>query len=396
MRPRLLLVAYELPPRWGPHALRLAYFCKHLVQIGWDVDAVGCLASPGTEDPSLAEIMPSCVNALRLASPRVPKGSAIWAMRALSGCLRIARRRRSEVIFSSAPQFVSHMTGYLAASRTGLPWVADYGDPFAYNPFYRRGPLNLGRALRRAVERRWLNRAHTIVLTTEEAADNYRENFPGTRARRAVIPLGYDPQDSATRGSADGNGKPFRIVFAGSLHSHRPTEFLKGIVEACLKEPRLATGLQVEFIKADDVREEAARLVPERFRHVFCFLPLLPHQEAVARMRSASCLLVFGNHGGLQVPSKVFVYFGLRKPVLAVLGDDRDPLKRIIEQYNRGFAVPDSAPSIAEAVLRLHDLSINHAMRRFFSLGHVPELFWENLTRELDKVLRAAFQSARS
>lgn len=387
MKPRLLFIGYEFPPRIGPHALRLAHFCKHLAEAGWEIDVVACSPEPNIQDQYLAALIPPEVRITRIPTPRIWKGSALWALSAMRHSIKIVKRRKSVLVLTSAPQFAAHLAGHWVARRTGLPWVADYGDPFTYHPGYQRS--SMGQAFTHWLEGRWLRRMDAIVVTTEETAEHYRRTFSKVPELTAVVPLGYDPEETQVDYDSD-SGNGFTVTFAGSFQKNtpRPIEFLKGVARACSEHPKLVDRLRIEFIKAEGVKEEAEAIVPTSCRDVLSFTPFLPYEEMLARLKASSCLLVFGISGGLQLSSKVCFYIGLKTPILGVLGDPHDPLKRIIETHNRGLAVSNSADDVANALMKLHALHEQSQLDAAFSTEELEQYTWKHLTSKLDDVLR--------
>jgi len=371
--------------------LRLGYFCKYLTEFGWKIDAIGCQASSSATDEGLAALIPCEVCVERIQLPGGRFASFRWARAAIGVGRQMIHKHRPSVILSSAPQFVSHIVGNSLAKHSGTPWVVDYGDPFTNNPGYSRGLV--GQWLTKRIEQRWVRRASRICLTTHTAIQDYHRTFPETVGKTEYIPLGYEPAEFTELPSTCQEDGLFRLMFAGSLHlntSDGPREFFRAIVQACRARPGLANRLRVDFIQSEGAREIMSEVVPEGLRRLFSFTPSVPYTEMLTRLNTCTCLLMWGHKGGLQVPSKIYIYFGLKKPVLAVCCDRNDPLRSLVLDHHRGAVASDSAPDIAEQLLHLYDLHVKRELTSKLNLGEVPEYMWQSITSRLNLILRHA------
>jgi len=389
MNPKLLFVGWELPPRRGPHALRLGYFSKYLAEMGWELDAIGAAPSVDQADEGLASLMPSDAWVER---PPVPVGrlaSIRWARSAIRIGKRMVCAGRPDVILSSVPQFVSHLVGHKLARWSKVPWVADYGDPFTNNPGYSRGRIY--QSLVRQMEKRWVNLAERICVTTRTTEEDYHRAFPATMGKTEYIPLGYEPAEFANLPLVAEPDSFFRLTFAGSLHLNTtdgPHKFYRAVVRACQARPDLVNRLRVEFIQAEGAREIMAEIVPADQHKMFEFTPFVPYNQVLNRLKASSCLMMWGNKDALQVPSKVYIYFGLKKPILAICPNRRDPLRSLVLDNRRGVVVSDSVDKIAGQLLELIDLHASGRLTENVNMGEVPEYMWRAITAKLDVILR--------
>ncbi|MBN1356803.1 glycosyltransferase [bacterium] len=391
MKHRLLLIAYEMPPRPGPHSLRLAHFLKHLNLAGWRIHALGSEPLPDRSDPHLQEMVRGTAE-IETCLSRGRSPSLRWLISCVFRSIRIFRSDPYDIILSSGPPFVSHMAGYLVSLATRTPWIADYGDPFARNPAYRRS--SSGQWLAATVEKLWLSRARRIVLTTESARRLYETSYPRMKARPAYIPMGYEPSDYTGLNPDPGNRK-FVLAFAGSLHANitnGPECFLKALNRIFEQRPDAAGDFKVLFVGTTGIAKWIDGFVPENRRDVFRIYDYLPFPEMIAVLNRSTCLVMWGIVGGLQIPSKLYVYLGLKKPVLAILNDPDDAIREILSENGRGICVEDREDAIAGAIENLHDLWKRGAIFRTFSSTDIPGFTWQNIGRQLNTLLESEFR----
>jgi len=396
MKNKVLFIAYEMPPRWGPHALRIAYFCKYLHEYGWDVGAIGCAPWDGYEDYTLAEKIPFDVCVVRIPQEKTGLlSSAIWTWRAVREGLRLIRKDRPDILLTSAPQYISHMAGFIISLLTKIPWVADYGDPFTHHAAYRRNRLN--QSLVYTLEKAWLKQASRIILVTKEAKEHYDNVFPMKQGKCEWIPLGYDPEDHKYFRSDKIDSK-FRIAFAGSLHqvmSEGPKEFFKGVVSACRQSEKFRNETVIDIISRENAELLMQEVVPKELHGILKFHGHLSKMsDLFGFLSSASCFVAWGFRGGLQLPSKIYIYFGLKKPILGIMCDSIDPMRDILEDNRRGLVVNNSETEIALGLMQLFEIHQSGQARMRFNLRDIEEFTWPKLTQSLDAVLKETVSKA--
>ena len=177
---------------------------------------------------------------------------------------------------------------------TGIPWVADFRDPWTGRLSYAP-PTPLHHRLHLALERSCLREADAVVVTTPETRDDFLARHRGlSPGKFHVIPNGFDEDDfrgrvRAARRARRGGWIPaggFPVLHAGQLNLDRPlAPFLAGLralpgtgaAGACADVRWAWTFLGPSY---DSHREEvkAAGLAD-----VVRFLPGRTHRDAVRR-----------------------------------------------------------------------------------------------------------------
>ncbi|NJL55865.1 glycosyltransferase family 4 protein, partial [bacterium] len=101
------------------------------------------------------------------------------------------------VIYTTSAPFSSHLIGARLSRQTGLPWVADFRDPYAADS--RVGPHTaFHRAVRARLEYGWVQQAKRVIATTERTTADFQSRYPAEPAERWVtITNGYDEADFA-------------------------------------------------------------------------------------------------------------------------------------------------------------------------------------------------------
>jgi len=230
-------------------------------------------------------------------------GPAVWQGR------QLLQRERFDVIFSSCPRPSAHLTAAALARLSGLPWVADYRDPWTTNQF-RRYPTVLHRAAHAGLEKIAVAQAAAVTAVNEPILADLRARFPELTGRPTeVLPNGYDrdePVDEVRLGPG------FWLVHTGRLYGR--DEQLRLFLEAFATLPN---DVHVLFlgVAGSMIRARAQALSISDRVHVE---PYAPHRRALGYQRAADVLVLLTGRQPESLSSKVFEYLIADKPIFAV------------------------------------------------------------------------------
>jgi len=289
-----------------------------------------------------------------------PDPEVTWAPFAVRCGLEAHRRSPVDVVYSSAGPFSSHLAAALIASRAGLPWVADFRDPWVGNVFAAPLPAVHAR-LQERIERRFVHLAARSVFATSGLMNLYAGRYPEAARRFVTIPNGYDRSDLiGIAPAAPPQPGGFHILYAGSLYRPQELEaFLLGVERLLGRRRDLRERLRVDFVGI--VNEANSRLIaeferPERLGGVVGFEGFMPRPRALARMAGADALLqLMPDVAGadLFVGGKLLEYMAFDRPILAVMtpGDGR----ALVESLPGGIVADVEPASVADALEKLLD-----------------------------------------
>lgn len=377
-----LMIAYHYPPMRGSSGIqRTLKFAQDLPRAGWR--AVVLSASRGAyQDLNMASA------ARADADPRVtvhrswaldaarhcavmgrypgllaqPDRWISWWLSAVPAGLRLIRRHRPDVIWSTYPIATAHLIALTLHRLTGIPWIADQRDPLTeadYPPDPRR------RRIHGWIERQAVRHGAAVVCTTPGALRDWRARYPQAGDERsALIENGYDEASFAEAEAAprwlhgqapddSGTAGLFRLLHSGVIY---PSE----------RDPRCLFSALRRLMEAGAIGQSNFRLVlratghddylrPLLARHgispVVELAPPLPYRDALAEMLAADGLLLLqAANCNNQVPAKLYEYLRARRPLLALTDPAGDTAAALRRAGPAAIARLDSEEDIAVAL----------------------------------------------
>ena len=296
---RVLIVSFYFPPAGGGGVQRVLKLCRHLPELGVDVDVLAPDDPKWSAvDPGLAADVPPATTvhraryrgpshaqtpAARLAaahgvralgvraallgrSALLPDPEIAWFADAVRAGTRVVREREIDVVLSTSPPNSVHVIAAAIARRTGVPHVADFRDSWLANPHrrYERRSVRAKRAVEARIARASLRRIAAVSAVTPSIAEEAAALAPpGTRVRVVANGCDFDEFD----GLEYTRGERMRIVHAGSFFGQRtPRPFLRAFGSLLRARPELGGRVQAAFLgelRPDD-REWALRPGPGR------------------------------------------------------------------------------------------------------------------------------------
>ncbi|MFE7740277.1 glycosyltransferase family protein [Bacillus cereus] len=228
-----------------------------------------------------------------------PDRTVEWAINAYRYVKKNKLHINSEAMVTVGLPVSTHITGHLLKKDAShLKWIADYGDPFSYNP---------DREIRKYdkfLESKILKNVDSIVIPTENAVDCYT-NLGVNRSEIHVIPQLFEEQQGESSYKID--KEKFNIMYAGSFYRgiRSPVEFIHGLVLASKKNPKLhfhyfgnVNALE-EFLEMEGLDIKTIPITVNTFKD---------RSEIISIMKNLDLLINLNNKSTSQIPSKIIDY----------------------------------------------------------------------------------------
>jgi len=359
----VLAIAYYFPPLGGIGSIRAMKFAAYLPDWGWQPTVLAPFTGAHPRDESLvyserhvirtrafdmsrfgkrvvglgespgSAAVPGFRARLRRFAHRFlyhPDAQIGWYPFAVAAGRRALRETRFDAIFSSSFPVTAHLVARQLHRESGLPWIAEFRDPWAdVAPGARAGDR------RDRLERSLLRDADAVVTVSPSWRDRFLEKGA---ARVEVVTNGFDPVDLPTASPID----DFVVTHLGSFYPR--LQDLRVVWEALRRMRALEPGLRlrVKFV-GEVVGEVREQLAGYGLTDVLEATGFLSHRSALAATAPSSVLIAAGFHAERPlyrgvVPAKLFEYLGSGLPILYVSAADTDAA-RLLDGHRACYVV---------------------------------------------------------
>jgi glycosyltransferase involved in cell wall biosynthesis len=278
-----------------------------------------------------------------------PDNKIGWFPFALIKGIKICRKEKIDLLFSTSPPLTCHLVGFFLKKLTGISWVADYRDSY-FNNQEVRNPASMKNSLLKNLQRLFLKAADAVISVNQTIAQELKGIHPQAE-KTEVITNGYDIEDFEVnvRKTKD----IFKIIYFGTFSPDCPAEpFLKALSNL-LQQDKI-TREKIRFIHVGiSIRMNIEKKIEEYdLKKVVELKGYLSHKEGIKELiESDIALLTVSLSSPVISTGKIYEYFGARKPVLAIVPQNGEAAK-LIKYVNAGRVVsPENIQEIEESIL---------------------------------------------
>ena len=368
--PKVLIITYYWPPAGGSGVQRWLKFVKYFRDFGWE-PVVFTAANPEAPayDDSLLKDVPAGVEIIRSnvvepysiyrkvvgakgtigvgftsAKPVkrsylsdfavwvrgnlfIPDARALWIRPAANQIAKYLKDNPVDAIISTGPPHTTHLIALRVKRKTGLPWLADFRDPWTSIDYYK--DLKLTRfadRLHHRLERKVLATANATVVVSSQMLDEYRALSP----RIELVENGFDADDYS-HDSEPALDADFSICHVGSITPNRNCPALwKAISIYASQNAEFKQRLRIRLVGSVD-QSVVESLNSLGLTNNVDLVGYLPHKQVAAiQLQSQILLLLVNNSPNAKgiLTGKIFEYMAAKRPILAVgpKGGDIDNL----------------------------------------------------------------------
>ncbi len=247
----------------------------------------------------------------------IPDARRFWIRPATKKLLAYLEQDPVDVILSTGPPHSVHMIAKAIKNKLGVPWIADFRDPWTNIDFYDQLKLSKWADKKHHdQERSVLGSADEVITVSRQWAKELGE-IAGKPVQ--VITNGFDAADFQFE--VKSLDQRFSISHVGTATKDRNPYMLWKVLEKLSKEDsEFKEDLLIRFIGKTDyslfqsIKEHGLEDQLERVDH-------LPYTEAIQRAAQSQVLLLLVNdalNSVGRIPLKVFEYLPCRRPVLGI------------------------------------------------------------------------------
>ena len=384
---RVLIISYYWPPTGGSGVQRWVKFAKYLPSEGWqpviytpeNPEQLAVDESLAAEVPEDAEIVKTRiiepyelykrvlrrsghskeaveVNPVNAQNKSLLQKAAMWIrgnlFRPDPRCLWIGPSVRFlkkylaehpvDLIVSTGPPQSMHMIGLRLSRETGLPWIADFRDPWTKIFYFKH--LSMTSATEkwhRKMEKKVLDEASAVVAVSPLVQQEFQEM---TDTPVELITNGFDECDFSSEQCTEAYGgasEEFIITHTGLFAADgNPTALWDVLAEKCRTDEIFKKLLRIKLIgKTDDQILKA--LTDRGLEDSMINMGYQPHSVAVEQQRQASLLILplrKEPEYKAVLPGKLFEYLASQRPILGI-GQPDGAMAMIVNETRTGTVI---------------------------------------------------------
>lgn len=384
---RVLIISYYWPPTGGSGVQRWVKFAKYLPSEGWqpviytpeNPEQLAVDESLAAEIPEAVEVVKTRivepyemykkllrksghskeaveVNPVNAQNKSFLQKAAMWVrgnlFRPDPRCLWIRPSVRFlkkyleehpvDLIVSTGPPQSMHMIALKLARQTGLPWIADFRDPWTKIFYFKH--LAMTRATKKwhhKMERKVLDEATAVVAVSPLVQQEFQAM---TQTPVELITNGFDECDFAAEKCIEAYGgpeKPFVITHTGLFAADgNPTVLWEVLAEKCKACDEFRKLLRINLIGKTD--EQIIKAICDAgLKENLNNLGYQPHAKAIEEQRQASLLILplrKEPEYKAVLPGKLFEYLASWRPVLGI-GQPDGAMSMILNNTKTGLVL---------------------------------------------------------
>lgn len=380
---KVLIITYYWPPSGGGGVQRWLKFVKYLRQFGWE-PVVYTPENPErpSVDSSLQKDIPSGIQIIKnkiwepyqlyksftgrkksdkiqtafLSEKKsttgfleslsiwirgnlfIPDARRFWIKPSVKVLVKYLKENQVDVIVTTGPPHSAHMIGLSLKRKLGIPWLADFRDPWTNIDYYKELKLSK-RAdnIHHRLEKLVLESADALTVISPGMANEFKQIVPKDYV---VIPNGYDSEDIEKNIVDIPKNHKFSLAHIGSLTKTRnPHNLWTALKQLVDEDSEFAADLEIHNIGKLDINV-ADSLKTFGLEKYLRLTDYLPHDKVISEQKNATLLLLLINdtpNARLILTGKIFEYLVSGTPIICIAPLDGDAA-HVIKETSCGSA----------------------------------------------------------
>lgn len=386
---KVLVISYYFPPKGLSGVQRTLKFVKYMPQNGWSPTVLtsGDIAYYAYDDKLNKDLADPAISVVRVNGKEInsllgkrkivsippewfrkvlkffsslfyiPDNKWSWGKAAFKEALKLLEKEKFDLIFVTGPPFSSVPFAVKLKKKFNIPLVVDYRDLWFGNHFAVY-PTPLHRVLIKSMEYAALKDVNKITVTNRRIKEKLKEVYPFLKFDDIlIVPHGFDVEDIEKASGYPKLTKKMVIMYSGIFYEYiTPKYFLLAFKKLVKERPEIASDIELHF--AGFFRKENHRLVRKlNLQNWVVDYGYLSHDDALKKVMAADLLWFMvgkGKNADTISSSKLFEYFGTKKPVLASLPEGA--LKMYAREYAASYITdPDNTEEIKDALIKAYN-----------------------------------------
>jgi hypothetical protein len=263
----------------------------------------------------------------------MPDPRCFWINPSVRYLKKYLKEHPVDIIISTGPPQSMHLIARKVSLATGIPWIADFRDPWTKIFYFKHLKLSKwAEKKHHKLEQSVLDDATAIVAVSPLVQKDF-EQMTSTPVH--LVTNGYDESDYMTPVEPDGK---FNVVHTGLLTADgNPVTLWNALGEKCREDKEFASKFRLTIAGKTDAKviESIKNAGLESY---LTDLGYIDHDKAVQQQRKASVLILpirEEPETKAILPGKLFEYLAARRPILGV-GTREGAMATVLQETGAG------------------------------------------------------------
>ena len=239
------------------------------------------------------------------------------------------KHNKVDAIIATGDPFILFMYTSQLSKEFGIPWIADYRDPWSHNQEYAKSSAQ--RVWNRFFEKRTVQTASYITTVSTFVHLKIEKLIPGKPF--SILPNGYDPEVIDAVSTMPQASDGLNIAFVGTIYNWHPIESFLRVAERFVRDTPQA---KIKFnFYGTNIQEELKRWTSEKYpalKEYAYISSRMPNAELLEKLAHNNVMLLFNYYS--YMGTKIFDYLGIRRKMILCYSNDPEA-KELKEKYYR-------------------------------------------------------------
>ena len=234
------------------------------------------------------------------------------------GAREYLKTNKVDAIIATGEPFVLFKYASVLSKRYGIPWVADYRDPWSQS--IKRSSNFFSRKLNAYYENKTTYTAYCLT-TVSDFFKRKIQKSAAPNSRVEVITNGYNPDSIDKSKSIKQRNDKLRFAYVGTIYKWHPIHgLLEGFKNFVLSNPNSI--LELNFYGVNNSME-LTEIINDKYPELKPFVnitPMMPNNELIINLRQCNVMLLFNYYS--LIGTKIYDYLAIQRLVLLCFTED--------------------------------------------------------------------------
>jgi hypothetical protein len=254
-----------------------------------------------------------------------------------------------QVLWSTGDPWSSHWLALKVAKNCGLPWVADFRDPWTLSDFHKQRRIALASRIDEIQEKKIMQEATALTFTARQTEQMYTREYPCISQKSTTIYNCFDSElfNKPANGKQIFRDDTLNLLFFGKFRPLSPAKPFILLLER-LRASRPEAAKKIRMYSFGNLCREDETLAREKnLLKNFISLKPIALENALSILTKAD-LLWLSTHPARDgiIPAKLWDYLASRRPIVSIAPNPE--IQAILQKTGTGIQFDSNSPALVE------------------------------------------------